>query len=90
MPRPKADERLSPTEELTALGGSIASTTAVTEVTRRLLDFFTTGTVAPGDRLPPERQLRRSMGSDVQQSVRRWPRWRYSGSWTYGQGRAPI
>jgi DNA-binding transcriptional MocR family regulator len=62
MPRPKADERLSPTEELTALGGSIASTTAVTEVTRRLLDFFTTGTVAPGDRLPPERQLRRSMG----------------------------
>jgi GntR family transcriptional regulator, transcriptional repressor for pyruvate dehydrogenase complex len=63
MPRPKSDERLPPLEELTALGfGSIASTTAVTEVTRRLLDFFTTGTVAPGDRLPPERQLATSMG----------------------------
>jgi len=62
MPRPKADERLPRLEELTALGGSIASTTAVTEVTRRLLDFFTTGTVAPGDRLPPERQLASSMG----------------------------
>ena len=38
------------------------STTAVAEVTRRLLDFFTTGPLQPGDRLPPERQLAASMG----------------------------
>ena len=45
-----------------ALGGSITSTTAVAEVTRRLLDYFTSGAIAPGDRLPPERQLATSMG----------------------------
>lgn len=39
------------------LGGSIESTSAVTEVTRRLLAWFTSGTVTPGTRLPPERQL---------------------------------
>jgi GntR family transcriptional repressor for pyruvate dehydrogenase complex len=40
-----------------SLGGNIASTSVVTEVTRRLLDHFTSGTVAPGARLPPERRL---------------------------------
>ena len=40
-----------------SLGGSIATTSVVTEVTRRLLDHFTAGTVAPGSRLPPERRL---------------------------------
>ena len=40
-----------------SLGGNIASTSVVTEVTRRLLDHFTSGTVAPGSRLPPERRL---------------------------------
>ncbi len=45
-----------------ALGGSITSTTAVSEVTRRLLDYFTGGSIAAGDRLPPERQLAASMG----------------------------
>jgi GntR family transcriptional regulator, transcriptional repressor for pyruvate dehydrogenase complex len=40
-----------------ALGGSISTTSVVTEVTRRLLDHFTAGTVQPGQRLPPERQL---------------------------------
>ncbi len=45
-----------------ALGGSIESTSAVTEVTRRLLDYFTGGTVAPGTRLPPERVLATSLG----------------------------
>ncbi len=45
-----------------ALGGSISSSTAVSEVTRRLLDFFTSGSIQPGQRLPPERQLAQSMG----------------------------
>ncbi len=45
-----------------ALGGSISSTTAVSEVTRRLLDYFTSGSIAAGTRLPPERQLASSMG----------------------------
>ena len=40
-----------------SLGGNIASTSVVTAVTRRLLDHFTSGTVAPGSRLPPERRL---------------------------------
>jgi GntR family transcriptional regulator, transcriptional repressor for pyruvate dehydrogenase complex len=44
-----------------ALGGSISSTSVVTEVTRRLLDYFTSGTVQPGSRLPPERQLAASL-----------------------------
>ena len=51
-----------PAELTLALGGSIPSTSVVTEVTRRLLDYFTGGTVAPGDRLPPERQLAASLG----------------------------
>jgi GntR family transcriptional repressor for pyruvate dehydrogenase complex len=45
-----------------ALGGSVQTTTAVAEVTRRLLDYFTSGTVEPGTRLPAERQLAQSMG----------------------------
>jgi len=51
------------TDELSvALGGSITSTTAVAEVARRLLDYFTSDAIEPGDRLPPERQLAASMG----------------------------
>ena len=51
------------THELSAaLGGWISSTTAVSEVTRRLLDYFTSGPIAAGTRLPPERQLASSMG----------------------------
>jgi GntR family transcriptional repressor for pyruvate dehydrogenase complex len=50
------------TDELSvALGGSITSTTAVAEVARRLLDYFTSDAIEPGDRLPPERQLAASM-----------------------------
>jgi GntR family transcriptional repressor for pyruvate dehydrogenase complex len=45
-----------------ALGGSISGTTAVSEVTRRLLDYFTSGKIEPGTRLPPERQLAASLG----------------------------
>ena len=44
-----------------ALGGSISATSAVTEVTRRLLDWFTSDAVQPGQRLPPERQLAASL-----------------------------
>ena len=62
MPR-RSPDRVQPTaDELSAaLGGNIA-TTAVAEVTRRLLAVFTDGTLQPGDRLPPERQLATSMG----------------------------
>jgi GntR family transcriptional repressor for pyruvate dehydrogenase complex len=50
------------TDELSlALGGSITSTSAVAEVARRLLDYFTSDAIEPGDRLPPERQLAASM-----------------------------
>jgi GntR family transcriptional regulator, transcriptional repressor for pyruvate dehydrogenase complex len=53
----------SSTAELTAaLGGNIKGTTAVSEVTRRLLDYFTSGAIEPGTRLPPERQLAASLG----------------------------
>jgi GntR family transcriptional regulator, transcriptional repressor for pyruvate dehydrogenase complex len=53
----------SSTAELSAaLGGSIRGTTAVAEVTRRLLDYFTGGNIEPGSRLPPERQLASSLG----------------------------
>src|SRR5215212_2513678 len=63
MPRRSADELRPSADELTAaLGGNITSATAVAEVTRRLLDYFTTGALQPGDRLPPERQLAASMG----------------------------
>ena len=53
---PPADAALS-----LALGGTITSTSAVTEVTRRLLDYFTSDAVQPGSRLPPERQLAASL-----------------------------
>jgi GntR family transcriptional repressor for pyruvate dehydrogenase complex len=55
--RPPSD----PAELSLALGGSIASASAVTEVTRRLLDYLTSGTVQPGGRLPPERRLASSL-----------------------------
>jgi GntR family transcriptional repressor for pyruvate dehydrogenase complex len=51
------------TDELSAaLGGTVTSTTALAEVTRRLLDYFTSDAIQPDDRLPPERQLAASMG----------------------------
>ncbi|GAA0906326.1 FadR/GntR family transcriptional regulator [Virgisporangium ochraceum] len=45
-----------------ALGGTIKSSTAMAEVTRRLLDYIASGAIAQGDRLPPERQLATLMG----------------------------
>ena len=62
MPRRSSSLVPVTNDELTvALGGSITSTTAVAEVARRLLDYFTNDTIEPGDRLPPERQLAASM-----------------------------
>jgi GntR family transcriptional repressor for pyruvate dehydrogenase complex len=63
MPRRASDEINPSLDELAAaFGGNIASSTAVSEVTRRLLDYFTGDAIQPGDRLPPERQLATSMG----------------------------
>ena len=45
-----------------ALGGSIDAVSAVSEVTRRLLTYFTSDAIKPGDRLPPERQLALTLG----------------------------
>lgn len=46
----------SPAEIVSALE-ALPSGTPVTEVARRLLELFTGGSVEPGTRLPPERQL---------------------------------
>jgi GntR family transcriptional repressor for pyruvate dehydrogenase complex len=45
-----------------ALGGSIDAVSAVSEVTRRLLTYFTSDAIQPGNRLPPERQLALTLG----------------------------
>ena len=45
----------------TALGPA-RSGTAVTDVATRMLDLFTSGDLAPGTRLPPERQLATTLG----------------------------
>ncbi|GAB3603618.1 FadR/GntR family transcriptional regulator [Microbacterium aureliae] len=42
--------------------GSLPAGTPVSEVARRLMDLFTGGSIAPGTRLPPERQLAVSLG----------------------------
>ncbi|MDQ1218399.1 FadR/GntR family transcriptional regulator [Microbacterium arborescens] len=43
--------------DLAASLAALPARTPVSEVARRLLDLFTSGDVAPGTRLPPERQL---------------------------------
>lgn len=43
--------------EITAALGRVPSGSAVQVVTTKLLDLFTGGSIAPGTRLPPERQL---------------------------------
>ncbi|QLD11437.1 FadR/GntR family transcriptional regulator [Microbacterium oleivorans] len=45
------------TPDLAASLAALPARTPVSEVARRLLDLFTSGEVAPGTRLPPERQL---------------------------------
>lgn len=49
-------------DDITAALGALPSGTPVSEVARRLLDLFTGGSVAPGTRLPPERQLAATLG----------------------------
>lgn len=58
-----ADRIESTTEEITnALGGAMPSDTVASGVARRLLNYFTSGDIEPGTRLPPERQLAASLG----------------------------
>lgn len=47
---------------ITAALGTIENSSPVSEVTRALLDLFTSGSVEPGTRLPPERQLAATLG----------------------------
>ena len=49
------------THHMSAAIGSVPSGTAVSAVAKRLLDYFTSGAVEPGTRLPPERQLAASL-----------------------------
>lgn len=49
-------------DEISAALGSLPTGTPVSEVARRLLDLFTNGSIAPGTRLPPERQLAVTLG----------------------------
>ncbi|MGM7668020.1 FadR/GntR family transcriptional regulator [Microbacterium sp. A93] len=48
--------------DITAALGSLPSGSPVSEVARRLMDLFTSGSVASGARLPPERQLAATLG----------------------------
>ncbi|WP_350353374.1 FadR/GntR family transcriptional regulator [Microbacterium sp. A8/3-1] len=51
-----------PVDDIAAALTAMPSGTPVSEVARRLLDLFTGGSIAPGTRLPPERQLSASLG----------------------------
>ncbi len=48
--------------QISAALGSLPSGTPVSEVARRLLDLFTSGSIAAGTRLPPERRLAATLG----------------------------
>jgi len=48
--------------EISAALGALPAGTPVSEVARRLMDLFTGGSLAPGTRLPPERQLATTLG----------------------------
>ncbi|GAB2468977.1 GntR family transcriptional repressor for pyruvate dehydrogenase complex [Conyzicola lurida] len=49
-------------DQMSAAIGSVPSGTAVSAVAKRLLDYFTSGEIEPGTRLPAERQLATSLG----------------------------
>jgi GntR family transcriptional repressor for pyruvate dehydrogenase complex len=49
-------------DEIAAALGVLPAGTPVSEVARRLMDLFTSGSIAPGTRLPPERQLATTLG----------------------------
>jgi GntR family transcriptional repressor for pyruvate dehydrogenase complex len=51
-----------PTDGISASLDAVPTGTAVSAVAKRLLDLFTSGDIAPGTRLPPERQLAASLG----------------------------
>ena len=48
--------------EISAALSALPSGTPVSEVARQMLDLFTSGSIAPGTRLPPERQLSSTLG----------------------------
>ncbi|CAH0139826.1 HTH-type transcriptional regulator LutR [Microbacterium sp. Bi128] len=48
--------------EITAALGTLPVGTPVSEVARRLMDLFTSGSIEPGTRLPPERHLASTLG----------------------------
>lgn len=48
--------------EIAASIGTLTSGTAVSAVAKRLLEIFTSGSIEPGTRLPPERQLASTLG----------------------------
>ncbi|MFC7619486.1 FadR/GntR family transcriptional regulator [Microlunatus sp. GCM10028923] len=48
--------------EISAALGALPTGSAVSAVANRLLDLFTGGSIAPGTRLPPERQLAATLG----------------------------
>lgn len=48
--------------EISAALSALPSGTPVSEVARRMLDLFTSGSIEPGTRLPPERQLATTLG----------------------------
>lgn len=49
-------------DDITAALDSLPSGTPVSEVARRLMDLFTSGSVVSGTRLPPERRLAATLG----------------------------
>ncbi|KAA9108133.1 FadR/GntR family transcriptional regulator [Microbacterium rhizomatis] len=49
-------------DEIAASLETLPTGTPVSEVARRMLDLFTGGSIAPGTRLPPERQLALTLG----------------------------
>jgi len=52
----------SPSDAMSAAIGRVETGSAVSAVAKRLLDYFTSGTIEPGTRLPAERQLAASLG----------------------------